>query len=171
MKQAGASNSVFVRGIALAMACCLSAAMLCGCASVAANLAGQLVVDAALATAGVPRATWKARPEDLAVVGMDGSPIDYPISAVYRGLVEVSDAAGLKVVAADDAAYTLRVSYPFSLAQNNWGGEITVKCVQDAYGTRVLFEDDGHDTPFRVKKLEARLLDDTLKWLQQQSHG
>ena len=38
-------------------------------------------------------------------------------------------------------------------------------------GTRVLFGDDGHDAPYRVKKIEARLLDDTLKWLHRQARG
>lgn len=170
MNHTCAGASVFVRGIGLAMLCFLSATLLCGCASAGAYLAGQ-VITAAMEVAGVlPHATWEPRPEDLAVTGMDGSPIDHPISAVYRGLIQVSNAAGLKIVSADDMAYTLRLAYPPSLADNNWGGEITVTCAVDGYGTRVLFADSGQDPPFRVKKLEARLLDDTLKWLSQQAH-
>ena len=37
----------------------------------------------------------------------------------------------------DEATHTLRVSYPFSLVHNNWGGEITVSCVAEGQGTRV----------------------------------
>ena len=50
---------------------------------------------------------------------MDGSPIDYPITVVYRGLIHVAEVDGRKIVATDDGAYTVRISYPFSPAQNN----------------------------------------------------
>ena len=102
---------------------------------------------------------------------MDGSPINYPVTTVYRGLISVAEIDGRKIVATDDAAYTLRVSYPFSLLSNNWGGEIAISCIVDGYGTRVLFQDDGHDASSRVKKIEARMLDDTLKWLRKPSSG
>ena len=102
---------------------------------------------------------------------MDGSPIDYPITAVYRGLISVAEADGRKIIATDDAAYTFRVSYPFSLLDNNWGGEISISCVVDGYETRVLFQHDGHDAKSRVMKIEARMLDDTLKWLRKPGSG
>jgi hypothetical protein len=112
-----------------------------------------------------------AAARDLAVAGMDGSPIDYPIAAVYRELVRVAESDGLKIVGTDDATYTLRVSYPFSLFRNNWGGEITVTCVAEGSRTRVLFMDDGHDAVPRLRKIEATMLDGALKSLGQPKHG
>ena len=44
-------------------------------------------------------------------------------------------------------------------------------CAVHEYGTRVMFEDNGHDSPYRVKKIEARLLDDALRWLKEQPNG
>lgn len=140
--------------------CCVSTSLLCGCAGMAAVIVSQAAAAALLVGAG-------ASPQDLAATGVDDSPIDYPIAAVYRGLTSVAEADGRKIVATDREAYTLRISYPFSLARNNWGDEITVTCVVDGAGTRMLFADDGHDAPARVQKIEAKLRSDTVNWLRQ----
>lgn len=154
----------------LVVLCCSPALLLGGCGAVAGALVGQLV-GGALADAITHDARAAAEARDLAVAGMDGSPIDYPVAAVYRELVKVAESDGLKIIGTDDATYTLRVSYPFSLAQNNWGGEITVTCVAEGSLTRVLFKDDGHDAVPRVRKIEATMLDGALQSLGQPKHG
>ena len=112
-----------------------------------------------------------AKVRDLAVAGMDGSPIDYPIAAVYRELVRAAESDGLKIVGTDDRTYTLDVAYPFSLFRNNWGGEITVTCVAEGSRTRVIFKDEGHDAMPRVRKIEASMLDGALQSLRQPKNG
>ena len=102
---------------------------------------------------------------------MDGSPIDYPVAAVYRELIRAAESDGLKVADTDEVTYTLVISYPFSLAQNNWGGKFTVNCVVEGSGTRVLFKGNSHDATPRVRKIEATLLDYALKSLRQPSLG
>ena len=144
--------------------------LLGGCGTVAISLAetmgGMLIADAISHDARAKaRAADEAR--DLEVTGMDGSPIDYPIAAVYRELVRAAESDGLKLVGADEVTYTVAVSYPFSLTQNNWGGEFTVTCVVEGSGTRVLFKDNGHDATARVRKIEAKMLDGAIKSLRE----
>jgi hypothetical protein len=150
----------------LTVLCCLGAWLLSGCGTVAGVLIAPVAigVGTAVISAGVASAS-NASPKDLAVPGMGGTAIDYPITDVYRALINVAEADGRKIVETDEAGYALRVSYPFSLLANNWGGEITIHCVVDGYGTRVIFAHDGHDADSRVMKIEAKLLDDTQKWL------
>jgi hypothetical protein len=156
----------------LTLLCCLCAWLLSGCGTVAGVLIAPVAVGigTAVISAGVASAS-NASPKDLAVPGIDGSAIDYPITDVYRALIHVAEADGRKIVEADEAAYALRVSYPFSLLANNWGGEISIHCVVDGYGTRVIFAHDGHDADSRVMKIEAKVLDDTLKWLGKPAQG
>jgi len=152
------------------MLCVLWSFSLGGCSAVALAVATPIAVSAvtASAIAGVKVAT-EANPKDLSVAGMDGAPIRYPITDVYAGLLWATEAEGLTILTADASDYFLRVSYPFSLMYNNWGGEITISCFVDGYGTRVLFADNGRDAAGRVQKLESKLLDHTLKWLRQPS--
>ena len=146
--------------VRLLVLCLPFALLLGGCGMIA----GMLIADA------LHHNAWAAaEAPDLAVTGMDGSPIDYPITAVYHELVRVAESDGLKIVGTDEVTYTLRVSYPFSLTQNNWGGEITITCVVERAGTRVLFKDNGHDFLPRVRKIEAKMLDRALKSLRQPS--
>lgn len=81
--------------------CCLSALLLCGCAGAAPFLLGSLAAEAVRVAAGGSTAPREPSPEDLAVAGMDGSPIDYPITVVYRGLIHVAEVDGRKIVATD----------------------------------------------------------------------
>jgi hypothetical protein len=123
--------------------------MVGGCGTVAGVLIAHAAIGigtevAALTAVAVAS---NASPQDLATPGMDGSPIDYPITAVYRGLINVAENDGRKIVAMDDATYTLRVSYPFSLLHNNFGGEIPISCVVAGYGTRVMFFSTMVKTP------------------------
>lgn len=170
MRDTIAETSIYRRVIGLLAACSLSAPMLGGCAAVA-FIGSEAAIGGAMTAVGVaPKVNWDASPEDLAAIGMEGSTVGSPITSVYHGLIRASDANGLKVIAADDAAYSLRLRYPFSLIANNWGGEIYVQCVVDGYGTRVEFQDNGNDTPYRVAKIEARLMRDTVKLLQAPLH-
>lgn len=158
--------------VQLLVLCFPLALLLSGCGTVAIALVntmgGMLIADAvshdARAAAGAA-----AEARDMAVAGMDGSPIDYPIAAVYRELVRAAESDGLKIIGTDVVTYTLVVSYPFSLAQNSWGGEFTVACVVEGSGTRVQFTSNGHDAVPRVRKIEATMLDGALKALRQPS--
>ena len=172
MAQGSEASSTVALRIGLSMLCVLWTLSLAGCSAVALAVATPIAVSAVAvgAAAGVKVAT-EANTEDLSVGGMDGSPIGYPISDVYGGLLRAAEAEGLTVVKTDASDYVLRVSYPFSLIHNNWGGEITITCVVDGYGTRVHFADSGSDAPGRVHKLESKLLDRTLKRLGQPGQG
>jgi len=156
---------------------CLCATLCAGCGSVAGVLIAPIVVGAvpAVVTAAAKvadQAESAANLRDPAVAEiLGGTPIDHSIDDVYRALIRVAETDGLVLVAEDPAAHKLRVSYPFSLLHNNWGGEITITCVAYGYGTRVLFENDGRDARSRVEKIEAKLLDGTLKWLRQPGLG
>ena len=55
------------------------------------------------------------------MAGMDGSPMEYPITDVYGALLWATEVEGLTLIMADASDYFLRVSYPFSLIYNNWG--------------------------------------------------
>lgn len=152
---------------------CLCATLCAGCGSVAGVLIAPVIVGAvpvvvAAAAHVADQAESAANPQDPTVTEvLGGAPIDHPIDDVYRALIRVAGTYELELVADDPSAYKLRVSYPFSLVHNNWGGEITISCVVDGYGTRVLFENDGRDALPRIQKIEAKLLDGTLKWLRQ----
>ena len=124
------------------------ALLLAGCGTVgislASTLAGMLTADA-ITHDSRTAAEADTEAHDLAVPGMDGSPIDYPIAFVYRELIRAAESDGLKVADTDEVTYTLVISYPLSLAQNNWGGKFTVNCVVEGSGTRVLFKGNSHD--------------------------
>jgi hypothetical protein len=172
MAQGSVASSTVASRIWLSTLFLLGSLLLGGCAAVALAVATPIAVSAvtAGAVAGVKVAT-EANPKDLSVAGMDGAPLQYPITDVYAGLLWAAGAEGLTIITADAAGYVLHVSYPFSLIQNNFGGEITITCVVDGYGTRVLFADNGRDAAGRVHKLESKLLDHTLKWLRKPSLG
>lgn len=138
---------------------CLCAA-LSGCAALATTLGVQVLVGAAVCAA-----KGDVICAGESVGGAHAVQVDYPSAAVYRGFVAVAEADGRKIVASDDTAQTLSVSYPFSLLANNWGGEIVIHCKAEGQGTRVLFEHGNHDAASRVKKIETRMLDEALGWL------
>jgi hypothetical protein len=172
MAHGSAVFSTVASRIRLSLLCVLGALSLGGCSAVALAVATPIAVSVVGAgvVAGVNVAT-EASPQDLAVAGMDGSPIEYPITDVYGALLWAAEVEGLTLITADPSDYFLRVAYPFSLMHNNWGGEITIICVVDGYGTRVLFADNGRDAAGRVQKLESKLLNHTLKWLRQPGLG
>lgn len=172
MAKDSADSSTVALRLGLWLLCLLWALSQGGCSAVAVAVATPIALSVVTvgAVAGVKVAT-EANSQDLAVAGMDGSPIEYPITDVYAGLLWATEAEGLTILTADASDYFLRVSYPFSLMYNNWGGEITISCFVDGYGTRVLFADNGRDAAGRVQKLESKLLDHTLKWLRQPSLG
>lgn len=150
--------ALIVRWAAL---CCLCAA-LGGCAAVGFTVAAQ-VLSGALACAGEGD-TICAGPD---IGGAAAVRVDYPSAAVYQGFLNVAEADGRRIVARDEAAQSLTVSYPFSLLANNWGGEIAIHCTADGQGTRVVFEHGRHDAAARVRKIEQKMLDDALAWLGQ----
>jgi hypothetical protein len=172
MAKDSAVSSTVASRLGLWLLCLLWALSQGGCSSVAVVVATPIAVSlvTAAATAGVKVAT-EANPTDLSVAGMDGAPVPYPITDVYAGLLWSTEAEGLTILSADASDYVLHVSYPFSLLHNNWGGEITITCAVDGYGTRVLFADNGRDAAGRVQKLESKLLDHTLKRLRQSGLG
>lgn len=170
MENAGAGLSMAGLRMRLLVLCFPLALLLSGCGTVAIALVntmgGMLIADAVGHDArAAARAAADAR--DMAVAGMDGSPIDYPIAAVYRELVRAAESDGLKIIDSDEPTYTLVVSYPFSLARNTWGGQFTVTCVVEGVGTRVQFQSNGNDAMPRVRKIEATMLDGALKALRQ----
>lgn len=151
--------------VRLAAICCLCAT-LGGCAAVAGAIAGQVV-----ATAIVGGVTCAAKGEvGCAAESLGGTSavqLDYPDGVVYRGFLSTAEVDGRNVVASDDAARSLTVSYPFSLLDNNLGGEITVRCTAEGTGTRVLFDHGHRDAASRVKKIEVKMLDEVRAWLEQ----
>lgn len=172
MARGSPASSTVLSRLSLSLLCVLWALSLGGCGGLAFVIVApiaQLAVDAALIAE--VKSSNEPSPQELAVAGMDGSTIEYPIPDVYRGLLWAADAEGMTIITANEADYFLRVSYPFSLIHNNWGGEITITCVIDGSGTRVLFGDNGRDAAGRVQKLESRLLDQTMKRLRQSSPG
>lgn len=155
--------------------CAFCPSLLVGCGTVAMVVVPPIVaggaphlIGAAVDAAGKAPTDGGPSPQDPAVAGvLDGGPIGYPVTAVYPTLARVVETSGFRLVASDDASLVIRFSYPFSPTLNQQGGEIDVSCVADGDGTRVRFKDDGRDTPSKVREIEARLLDGTLKWLRQ----
>jgi hypothetical protein len=84
--------------------------------------------------------------------------IHYPIQQTFSVLLKTVEQNGRKIVATIPAGYSLRVSYPFSFLANNWGGVITIACLQEGSDTTVTILGSGRDPNYRVKKIGDEIL-------------
>lgn len=92
-------------------------------------------------------------------------PVD--AAAVYAALVQTLESDGRTIVERDPAGGTLRVSYPFSLLHNNWGGMLTIACIAHGPDTVVTITSDAHDADTRVALIGDEILAALTKALQQ----
>lgn len=79
---------------------------------------------------------------------------------VYALLEQEAEKNGRTIVERDAASLSLRISYPFSLLKNNWGGTMRITCVADASGTQVTIEGDGRDATTHVRAIGNEVLAD-----------
>ena len=84
----------------------------------------------------------------------------YPIATLYATLQHTAAQNGRAVVETIDESHSLRVSYPFSLFTNNWGGVITISCIGEDPGTTIVFLGSGRDTNQRLLKIDDEILHD-----------
>jgi len=126
-------------------------------------LQGCAAVWGAMALAGtVGGATVVANP-DLELIPKsetDRATLAYPVATVYPTLRQTVERNGRTIVEPIDASYTLRVSYPFSLLANNWGGVITISCIAQGDATTVVFLGSGRDTNQRLQKIGDDIIRD-----------
>jgi hypothetical protein len=84
------------------------------------------------------------------------------IEMVYGALISSIERDGRRIIERDPSAHALKVSYPFSFSQNNWGGMITVSCTPDIADGRpvtiVRLFSGEHDTHSRIQKLGEYIL-------------
>ena len=106
----------------VAMLLLAATVLLQGCAELAVGIVGQVVVPA-LAAAAYP-----STPGDgtVSTAETNRATLGYPAVIAYAALTQTVERNGRKIVEAIPATYTLRISYPFSLWANNWGGVITI---------------------------------------------
>ena len=103
--------------IALLGSICASSMSLTGCAGLAAADLVTLVV----------RGTSSNRVDESET---NQQSFAQPIEQVFSALLETVEKDGRKIVDRDPVAYSIKVSYPFSWQQNNWGGTFTVSCTK-----------------------------------------
>ena len=134
---------------ALVAAALAAASLLGGCAEV------MLVSSAATMVAALPsnEPHW---------VETNRLTVGYTATDVYTAAEREAERNGRQIVERDASARMLRVSYPFSLLKNNWGGTIKLICLADAYGTTVVLFGDGRDALPRVRAIGQEMLGDLL---------
>lgn len=86
--------------------------------------------------------------------------VGYTATDVYTAAEREVEKNDRQIVERDAASHVLRVSYPFSLLKNNWGGTIKLICLADIYGTTVVLFGDGRDALPRVRAIGQEMLGD-----------
>jgi len=90
--------------------------------------------------------------------------LPYPVDLVYATLISVVERDGRRIISSDTEARRLRVSYPFSWLQNNWGGVLTITCTSneqlDEAVTTVQIAGGARDALFRIRALGNGILKD-----------
>jgi len=84
----------------------------------------------------------------------------YPIALVFATLEHTVERNGRKIIEPLAASYALRVSYPFSLLTNNWGGVITVTCIPEGQDTTIVILGSGRDPVQRLEKIGVEIFHD-----------
>jgi hypothetical protein len=84
--------------------------------------------------------------------------LKYPTPTVYSALTRTAERNGRRIIDSNPAEYTIRVSYPFSFLTNNWGGVITIACLQEGSDTKITIIGSGRDPNYRVKKIGDEIL-------------
>ena len=93
--------------------------------------------------------------------------LPYDTATVYAALLETLENEGRTIVDRDPASATLRVTYPFSLLRNNWGGTLTIVCSAHGQDTEVTINSDARDADTRVARIGDEILADLTKALSQ----
>jgi hypothetical protein len=91
----------------------------------------------------------------------------YATPKVFGTLTQTVERNGRIIVESIPDSYTLVVSYPFSFLANNWGGNITIICIKEGFGTTVTIIGSGRDAKSRVKKIGDEILTDMTATLRQ----
>ena len=84
----------------------------------------------------------------------------YPVDDVYTSMVQNVARNGRAIVRSDATSHFVIASYPFSWLKNNWGGTLTITCVETEFGTTVTILGDGRDHVARVRKIGDEVLED-----------
>lgn len=92
----------------------------------------------------------------------------YPVADVFNVLTQEVEKNGRTIVERDAASSTLRISYPFSLLKNNWGGTIGITCTAIESGTAVTINGDGRDVISHIREIGDEILGDVERALRQQ---
>jgi hypothetical protein len=119
-----------------------------------------------VATSGVPVLLAGA----AMAVNPDYAPLDkevtnqalflHPAPQVYATLLATIERDGRRVVEANPLALTIRVSYPFSLAANHWGGVLTVACEAHDAQTLLRIVGSGRDGIALVRPIGDAIIRD-----------
>lgn len=136
--------------------------------AVAALLQGCAVVSLAIAIPAVIGGTAMAVDPGLEVAPKavtNKATLAYPTSKVYSALAQTVERNGREIVESTPAKYTLRVSYPFSLLANNWGGVITITCVPEGSDTTITILGSGRDSNHRLQKIGDEVVNDLKMFL------
>jgi hypothetical protein len=84
------------------------------------------------------------------------------VEIVYGALIDSIEQDGRRIVEQDPSSHELKVSYPFSFSQNNWGGILTVSCTPDIADdipvTIVRLFAGKTDTHSRIQKIGEHIL-------------
>lgn len=83
-----------------------------------------------------------------------------PAAQVYEVLLTTVERNGRSIVGTEPSAHVMRVSYPFSLLTNNWGGVLTLTCVPQDDATLLLVVGSGRDTTARLRKIGDEIVAD-----------
>lgn len=84
--------------------------------------------------------------------------VPHDAATVYAALLKSLEGEGRTIVDRDPASGTVRVSYPFSLVRNNWGGTLTIVCSARGSDTEVTITSDGRDADTRVARIGDEIL-------------
>ena len=91
-----------------------------------------------------------------------------PAPQVYATLLLTVERNGRVIVESQPAAYTLRVSYPFSWLSNNWGGVLTITCVPRDDTTMLMIVGSGRDSNDRLRLIGDEIIADATDALARQ---
>jgi hypothetical protein len=75
-----------------------------------------------------------------------------PAAEVYAVIEPLAGQNGRHILQRDAVAGTLRLSYPFSLLKNNWGGTLRIVCTAGDAGTTITIFTDGRDAAARTAR-------------------
>ena len=83
-----------------------------------------------------------------------------PAPQVYEALIATVERNDRRIVGSEPDAYLLRVSYPFSMQTNHWGGVLTLSCVPEGTSTALVIVGSGRDGTARLRQIGDEIVSD-----------